>query len=66
MLEYLKANFKKGPEKTEKLIAMFKCIPYLHPNEEKRRKLIDFKEKFDLRPETMKNWLYAFLLILKS
>jgi hypothetical protein len=66
MLEYLKANFRKGPEKTEKLIMMFQCIPYLHPNEEKRRKLIDFKEKFDLRPETMKNWLYAFLLILKS
>ena len=32
----------------------------------KRNKLIDFREKFDLTRETIKNWLYAFMLIIGS
>ena len=66
ILDYVKANFRKGPEKTSKLMEMLRSIAYLHPNEQKRKKLIDFREKFSLSHDTMKNWLYAFLLILKS
>lgn len=63
---YLRANFKKNPQKTGELINMIKTLPYLYPYEEKRNKLIDFREKFDLNRETIKNWLYAFMLIIGS
>ena len=66
IFEYIKTNFKKNPEKTTQLIRMMNTLPYLHPIEEKRKKLIDFKEKFVLNRFNMKKWLYAFLLILKS
>ena len=65
LLHYIRANFKKGPEKTEGLFRMMKTLPYMNPNEEKRNKLIDFKEKFDLNRDSIKNWVLAFLIILK-
>lgn len=66
VIEYIKMNFKKGPEKTRKLLDMLQNLAYLHPNEHKRRKLIEFRERFDLNQDTLKNWVYAFLLLLKS
>jgi hypothetical protein len=64
--EYVRANFKKNFEKTTSLINMINTLPYIYPFEEKRNKLIDFKEKFELNRENMKKWLFAFLIILKS
>lgn len=64
LYEYVKSNFKKNPEKTNNLIEMIKTIPYLHPEEDKRDKLIEFKEKFELNRITFKRWLLAFVLIL--
>ena len=66
ILQYVRANFRKGPEKTEGLFRMLRSLSYLHPNEDKRNKLIGFKEKFELNRETMRNWLLAFLMIIKS
>jgi hypothetical protein len=66
VIEYIKMNFKKGPEKTNKLLIMLQSLAYLHPNENKRRKLIEFRERFELNNDTLKNWVYAFLLLLKS
>lgn len=66
LIEYTKMNFRKSPEKTDKLFDMLRNIVYLHPNDQKKNKLIDFKEKFELRHDTFKNWIYAVLLILKS
>ena len=66
IFEYIKLNFKKNPSKTQELLKMLRTLPYLHPNEEKRNKLIDFKDKFELNRGTVKNWIYAFLIILKS
>jgi hypothetical protein len=66
IFEYIKTNFKKNPEKTTQLIKMINTLPYMHPNPDKRNKLIDFKEKFVLNRQNMKKWLYAFLLILKA
>jgi hypothetical protein len=65
ILEYTRSNFQKNPHKTENLMRMLKSIAYLHPNEEKRNKLIEFKEKFELNRNSFKNWLTAFLVILK-
>ena len=65
LFHYIRANFKKGPEKTEELFRMIKTLAYMNPNEEKRNKLIDFKEKFDLNRDSIRNWLLAFLIILK-
>lgn len=66
ILEYVKSNFKKNPEKTDKLIVMLKSFAYLHNNEDKRNQLINFKEKFELNRDTMRNWLLAFLIILRQ
>jgi hypothetical protein len=64
LLEYVKNNFKKNPEKTNELINMMKTLAYFHPNEEKRNKLIDFSNKFDLNRKNMRQWLISFLIIL--
>jgi hypothetical protein len=64
--EYIRANFKKNFDKTTSLFKMINTLPYIYPYEEKRNKLIDFKEKFELNRDNIKKWLYAFLIILKS
>jgi hypothetical protein len=64
LYEYIKTNYKKTPEKTGQLLRMMKTLPYFNPNREKRQKLIEFKEKFELTRVTFKSWLYAFVLIL--
>ena len=65
LFEYIKSNYKKTPIKTTELIRMMQQLPYLHPNPEKRTKLINFNEKFLLNRPSFKNWLVAFSLILK-
>ena len=66
ILQYVRANFRKGPEKTEGLFRMLRSIVYLHPDEDRRNKLIGFKEKFELNRETTRNWLLAILMIIKG
>ena len=66
LFQYIKLNFKKGPEKTENLFKMMRTLPYLNPDKEKRDKLIDFTTKFDINRDNMKSWLIAFCIILKS
>jgi len=66
LYEYIKTNYKKTPEKTGHLLRMMKTLPYFSPDQEKRQKLIDFKEKFELTRDTFKSWLYAFIVILSS
>lgn len=65
VFEYVRANFKKNPEKTQNLIKMLNALAYLYPHEQKREKLINFKEKFALNRFTFKNWLTAFVLIIQ-
>jgi hypothetical protein len=64
--EYVLFNFKKNPEKTEGLIKMLKSLSYVYPNKVIRDKLIDFTEKFELNSDTIKKWLYAYMLIIKN
>ena len=45
---------------------MIKSSVYLYPNEEKRNKLIEFSEKFELNRFTFKKWLVAFVLIIDN
>ena len=33
---------------------------------DKKTKLIDFSEKFELKRDNFKKWLFAFIIILKS
>jgi hypothetical protein len=66
ILQYVRANFRKGPVKTEGLFRMMRSLSYLHPDQEKRDKLVGFKEKFELNRDTMRNWLLAFLMIVRS
>ena len=66
LFQYIKHNFKRGPEKTEGLFKMVRSLAYLHPLKEKRDKLIDFSTKFDINRDNIKNWLIAFCIILKS
>jgi len=66
LLEYVKHNFKKNPEKTNQLITMMKTLAYFHPNEEKRNKLIEFTKKFDLNRFTMRQWLISFIVLLQK
>ena len=64
--EYIRANFRKNFEKTTQLLRMMNTLPYIYPYEEKRNKLVDFKERFELNRDNIRQWLFAFLLILKS
>jgi len=66
LFQYIKLNFKKGPSKTDQLFRMMKSLPYLNPDCEKREKLIDFVNKFEINRDNIKNWLIAFCIILKS
>lgn len=66
LLEYIKNNFKKDFNKTNELIKMITVLPYLHPDQLKRNKLIEFKDKFELKRKNLKQWIIAFLIILKS
>lgn len=66
LIEYIKNNLKKNPEKTNELIRMMNTLSYLHPNNIKRNKLIEFKNKFNLNRENFKKWLLVFLIILKN
>ena len=66
IFEYIKTNYKKNPEKTTHLIKMMKTLPYIHPHIDKRNKLIDFNNKFDLNRKNIKNWVFSFLVILKN
>lgn len=65
VFQYIRGNFRKGPEKTNQLLRMMSILPYLHPDEDKRNRLIDFKEKFELNRDTIKNWLLAFVMLTK-
>lgn len=64
--EFIRANYKVNPEKTGHLLLMIKTLAYFHPNLDKRNKLIDFKNKFELTRKNIKKWIYAFLIILKA
>ncbi len=66
IFEYIRTNFTKAPEKTIALIEMINTIPYLYPYEDKRKKLIDFKERFPLDRFNLKKWLLAFMIVLKN
>ena len=63
---YIKYNFRKNPNKTNHLIKMIKTLAYIYPESEKKYKLIDFCDKFELKRENFKKWLFAFIIILKS
>ena len=65
VFEYVRSNFKKNPEKTQNLIKMLNALAYLYPEQEKKDRLINFKEKFILSRYTFKNWLTAFVLIIQ-
>jgi hypothetical protein len=66
ILEFVKHNFRKSPEKTQQLINMLNTLAYFHPNIEKRNKLIDFTTKFDLSKKSLRQWLISFLIILQN
>ena len=66
IFEYIRSNFKKSPIRTNELIRMMNSLPYIHPYLNKRAKLIDFKEKFELNRESMNKWLLAFCIIINS
>lgn len=66
IFEYIKTNYRKGFNKTTQLIKMINTLPYIYPYNEKREKLIAFKEKFALNRNNIKKWLNVFFIILKS
>jgi hypothetical protein len=66
LFEYIRANFKKNYMKTTELIKMIKTLPYFIPDENKRNLLIDFNNKFELTKKNLRQWIIAFLIILKK
>lgn len=65
ILEYVKNNYKKHNLKTIELVKMIRTLPYFHPSPDKRTQLIDFKNKFELNRKNLKQWLIAFLMLIK-
>jgi len=66
LIQYIRLNYRKNEEKTENLFKLMRSLAYIHPDENKRNQLIDFKNNFELNKDTIRNWLIAFLLILKG
>jgi len=66
IFSYIRTNFRKNPNKTNELIRMIKSVAYIYPEMDKKTKLIDFSEKFELKRDNFKKWLFAFIIILKS
>jgi len=66
MLEYVKHNFKKNPIRTQGLMRMLRNLPYIYPEKEKRDKLIEFKNKFNINRDNLKQWIISFLIIIKN
>ncbi len=62
VLEYVKHNFKKGPQKTDQLLIMLDSMRYIYPEEEKRNKLIAITTP--LNRSTIREWLLQFLKII--
>ena len=63
---YIHYNYKKNPNKTGELIKMLNSLVYLHPDPNKREKLINFRKKFELNRANFKSWLFALLVIIKN
>jgi len=66
IFSYIRTNYKKNPTKTNEVLRMLRTIAYIYPDKEKKEKLIDFCEKFELTRDTIKKWLLVFIIILKS
>ena len=64
ILQYIKFNYRRGEEKTENIFKLMRSLAYIHPNENKRNQLIEFKNKFELNKDTIRNWVISFLVIL--
>ncbi len=62
ILEYVKYNFKKGPEKTEALFKMLNNLYHIYPIIEKREKLLNMN--IPLNRERMREWLVTSLKII--
>lgn len=62
ILEYVKYNFRKGPEKTEALFKMLKNLCHIYPDSIKREKLINIPIK--LNRDTIREWLIVCLKII--
>lgn len=66
IFEYVFFNYRRANDKTDNLMKMLRALAYIYPNKIIRDKLIDFSNKFELNANTLKRWLYAYLLIIKN
>ena len=64
--EFVRHSLRKNPMKTQQLIRMIKTIPYLHPDEKTKNKLIEYSTKFELNRFTLKQWMFTFIIILDN
>jgi len=65
MFLYIYITNFKNKENKEELILMIKSIPYVYYDINKKKELIKFSENFELNCNNMKDWLIAFIIIIK-
>ena len=60
MNDYMVYNLNKGAEKDAQLLILFTQLCYLHPNKQKRDKLINFVQKMPLTKANIRAWMFGF------
>lgn len=63
---YVFHNFKKGPEKTQKLFQMLLCFAHIFPRYKIREKLIEYVDKLKPNIQNFNSWLSTYLFIIRN
>ena len=63
---YIYHNYKKGPEKTNKLFEMLRAFTHIFPRYNVREKLLKFQQSIKPNKKNFHNWIRAYLFIIKS
>ena len=65
ILIYIFHNYKKGPEKTNKLYEMLRSLTHIFPRHKVREKLIKYQQNIKPNNQNFKKWSRGYLTIIK-
>lgn len=63
---YIYHNFKKGPEKTNKLFEMLRALTHIFPRHNIRDKLLNYQRNIKPNINNLHKWIRGYLIIIKS
>ena len=63
---YIFHNYKKGPEKTNKLFEMLRSLTHIFPRHKVREKLLKYQQNIKPNKLNFHKWIKGYLFIIKS